>query len=322
MNTDPLPIVRHTDALAELAAGIRAEHTAALSAVKKGVEHAKAAGELLNRAKAMCGHGQWLPWLATNCPDLGVRQAQKYMRLAARWHELPPSANANSGAHLPINDALAILSASEPSTLPTGGEGIEELEAKAAAVEEANRLLKQVQTDGLDGLSPDAIQQVYKAAEEMIAAATAIRVDSLTAIGEILNLQAGKKSPATIVPPAGQSESMESLPELPAAAEEILATGRGCVGCLPGEIGNETLSIAVEIVPAANRPGFVYISVVIGDEQTATRKPVDYNYAAYMLEHFGASLPIQKLLAWVESGEATATNPWLEPAWAAEPAWK
>jgi hypothetical protein len=55
----------------------------------------------------MCEHGQWLPWLKENCPDISARQAQKYMRLSREWSNSP---NANQGAHLSINDALALLS--------------------------------------------------------------------------------------------------------------------------------------------------------------------------------------------------------------------
>lgn len=60
-------------ALAELAAAINAEHQAAERTARKAIEHAKAAGDKLLLAKAQVAHGQWLPWLSTNCPALAVR---------------------------------------------------------------------------------------------------------------------------------------------------------------------------------------------------------------------------------------------------------
>ena len=47
---------------ADLAARIRAEHEAVIIFMKKGLERAIRAGELLLEAKAQIGkHGQWLP---------------------------------------------------------------------------------------------------------------------------------------------------------------------------------------------------------------------------------------------------------------------
>lgn len=110
MNTDTTSIVRPASNLAALASQINAEHTAAAAAFVTGIDRARACGELLLHAKRLCAHGQWLPWLERNCPGVGNRQAQKYMRLARNWEKLK-LANANSGAHLPINAALAELAA-------------------------------------------------------------------------------------------------------------------------------------------------------------------------------------------------------------------
>jgi hypothetical protein len=46
-----------------------------------------AAGELLIEAKALVGHGQWLPWLREHC-DMPERTAQLYMRLANNKDDL------------------------------------------------------------------------------------------------------------------------------------------------------------------------------------------------------------------------------------------
>jgi hypothetical protein len=57
-----------SNSLADLAARIRAEHEAVIIFMKKGLERAIRAGELLLEAKAQIGkHGQWLPWLREHC---------------------------------------------------------------------------------------------------------------------------------------------------------------------------------------------------------------------------------------------------------------
>src|SRR5215831_1048294 len=70
-----------SNSLADLAARIRAEHEKVVLALKRGVERAIAAGDLLIEAKALLKHGQWLPWLRD---DVGIpaRTATRYMELA------------------------------------------------------------------------------------------------------------------------------------------------------------------------------------------------------------------------------------------------
>src|SRR5437016_6783694 len=70
-----------SNSLVDLAARIRAEHEATALSLKRGVEHAIAAGELLLEAKAQVPHGKWLPWLAEHCA-MSERAAQLYMRVA------------------------------------------------------------------------------------------------------------------------------------------------------------------------------------------------------------------------------------------------
>lgn len=88
--------VRPAEDLASLAAKINSEHAAGEEATRAGLEHYRAAGEALLKAKKQCGHGKWLAWLAKNvkCSD---RQARRYMALAKlepgsdleeKWREL------------------------------------------------------------------------------------------------------------------------------------------------------------------------------------------------------------------------------------------
>jgi len=109
-----LPVGLVLDDLGELAAHIQREHEACSASVKRGVEHAKACGYLLNQAKAKLGHGNWLAWLKLECPDINKRTAQSYMRLAA--HRPVIEAKCETVAHLTINAALDLIPAKERNT--------------------------------------------------------------------------------------------------------------------------------------------------------------------------------------------------------------
>jgi hypothetical protein len=67
--------------LTDLAYRIKAEHEAAASALDRGAQHARNAGDLLIEAKAQLEHGQWLPWLVEHC-EIPEKTAQRYMRMA------------------------------------------------------------------------------------------------------------------------------------------------------------------------------------------------------------------------------------------------
>ena len=73
--------------LANLAQRINTEHEAARAAMRKGLEHALNAGEMLIEAKAAVPHGEWLPWLETNC-SVSERTAQLYMKVARERERL------------------------------------------------------------------------------------------------------------------------------------------------------------------------------------------------------------------------------------------
>ena len=78
--------------------------------MRRGLEHALRAGELLIEAKAGLAHGQWLPWLKENCSDVSERSAQNCMRMAREVAKLEPS-NAKRVADLSFRDALQEVAA-------------------------------------------------------------------------------------------------------------------------------------------------------------------------------------------------------------------
>lgn len=64
-----------------LAAEIRRAHADVQEAAKTAAERATDAGKALIEAKALCAHGEWLPWLRDNCA-LAERTAQLYMKVS------------------------------------------------------------------------------------------------------------------------------------------------------------------------------------------------------------------------------------------------
>jgi len=65
--------------LSDLATTIKTEVELAES---KGLEHYRTAGQALCEAKKQLGHGNWLPWLKKNCPEINERRARRYIALA------------------------------------------------------------------------------------------------------------------------------------------------------------------------------------------------------------------------------------------------
>jgi Protein of unknown function (DUF3102) len=86
-----------------MAIGIKSHRESAERCFSHGVEHAIGAGELLIEAKKKIKHGEWLPWLETNC-ELARRTAQAYMQLARL-----PAEKRKAIAHLPVEEALVAI---------------------------------------------------------------------------------------------------------------------------------------------------------------------------------------------------------------------
>ena len=107
-----------SNSLADLAARIKAEHEATAIAMRRGVEHAMAAGDLLLEAKAQLKHGAWLPWLAAHC-HIPERTARLYMRLALTGRKLHHQIG--NVADLTVRGAVALL-ASPRRNIPDGAD--------------------------------------------------------------------------------------------------------------------------------------------------------------------------------------------------------
>lgn len=99
--------------LREMATTIRQEHEAAAEAVRRGLGHAIAAGQLLNEAKILLRHGEWLPWLRDHCA-LSDRTARLYMSLAKN-RELIEGQIGNV-ADLSVRGAAALIASRKQSS--------------------------------------------------------------------------------------------------------------------------------------------------------------------------------------------------------------
>jgi hypothetical protein len=100
-----------TRSLPEMATQINEAHEKCVQSVSMALEHARQAGELLQQAKDVLAHGQWLPWLKANCP-FSERVAQNYMRVAREWPTIQ-QAKTNRGADLTYRQAIHLLTHSE-----------------------------------------------------------------------------------------------------------------------------------------------------------------------------------------------------------------
>ena len=97
--------------LDSLAKRIGESYETALDRAEQAVERAARCGQLLTEAKALVGHGEWLPWLAANVPEIAPRTAQKWMQLGAA--DLTTIEYTNG-----IDRALAAI-ATPPANTPT-----------------------------------------------------------------------------------------------------------------------------------------------------------------------------------------------------------
>jgi hypothetical protein len=96
-----------------LAGEIRKAHTSAREHQRKTLEQAIRAGELLNEAKWLVGHGKWSTWLKEHC-DMSDRTARLYMRFARNKHAL--ETEIGNVADLGIRGAIESLAG--PERLP------------------------------------------------------------------------------------------------------------------------------------------------------------------------------------------------------------
>jgi hypothetical protein len=126
--------------LPTLASETRKAHASAGDYQRRSLEQAMRAGEMLLEAKALVGHGKWLPWLREHC-EMSERTAQLYMRFARKRDVV--EAEKRNVADLGIRGAIEAL------TLPAISEmdRVRAMRGEVAEIEdEMERLAHAVET--------------------------------------------------------------------------------------------------------------------------------------------------------------------------------
>jgi hypothetical protein len=127
-----------SNSLADLAARIRFEHDGAGAAMRRSVQHAMTAGELLLEARAQLQHGQWLPWLKGNCA-ISDRTARLYMTLARGRSAI--ETEIGNVASLGLRDAVTLVAKANARS-----EAFALLESAGAELAKAERVKTLVST--------------------------------------------------------------------------------------------------------------------------------------------------------------------------------
>lgn len=136
MAVSSVPVSCEQDHLpAEIAERINAEHQACEQAARSALEHARAAGGLLQEAKEMLPHGRWEPWIEESCA-FSARTARMYMQVA---RHLPELEERQRVAVLSLREAVKLLSA--PRSEEEGGESQGVAQRDVVNVNEIERLL-------------------------------------------------------------------------------------------------------------------------------------------------------------------------------------
>jgi hypothetical protein len=105
------------DTLPDIALQINALHAEATRAHESMAEYAMQCGELLIKAKAQAGHGNWGCWLAENCPEISQDTAGVYMRLYRNRDKL----NSERARNMSIRDAVATIAGERPRVASNTG---------------------------------------------------------------------------------------------------------------------------------------------------------------------------------------------------------
>ena len=100
--------------LAGLAERINLAHEGAMRSARTAIEHAIECGELLTEAKALVGHGNWLPWLQANT-IVSERTAQRWMRFAENAETLLAKSDTDGGFTFADADRLLAAPKAKPA---------------------------------------------------------------------------------------------------------------------------------------------------------------------------------------------------------------
>jgi hypothetical protein len=104
--------------LDQLASTIKTEHEAVVQAIRKSLDHARKAGELLSQAKKALKDTeyQWGKWVEKKC-GIKERTANNYLRIFEGWAEIEAKLKDQGGelTHLTVRAALNLLKSTTPT---------------------------------------------------------------------------------------------------------------------------------------------------------------------------------------------------------------
>jgi hypothetical protein len=108
-----------TGDLKKLAVEINRVYAKIADCGRTALEYAAEIGEMLNRAKSLHGkHGEWLAWLARECPGIAETTARLYMRIDRNRDKLAAAKSATV-ADLTLRGAAKLLSRQPEPATPT-----------------------------------------------------------------------------------------------------------------------------------------------------------------------------------------------------------
>jgi len=158
--------------LAELATRINTEHAAIVKAHQDTiaanygvVERAIALGQILHQAKDKVGHGGWLNWLKSNCPEVSERTAQRYMNLANKGAMLREKMKSATMADLTLNRAFELVD-DKPQTANDKGSG-NPSDAYDSAEGKLIKRLKALPPEDADAAANETIKQLRETVATM-----------------------------------------------------------------------------------------------------------------------------------------------------------
>lgn len=159
-----LPTAPTSSTLDALADKIKGHLKAIDEAMRSSIMRAVELGELLSRAKAEIGHGDWGRWLELNC-SLNERTAQRYMKLAGerkRIEEIARNKSVNV-SDLTISQAQRLLmqTSQDKSSDENPFDVYEGLRTKLI------KKLKALPPDDAEAVSNETIKKLRDAVSEM-----------------------------------------------------------------------------------------------------------------------------------------------------------
>jgi hypothetical protein len=145
-------VTQDTRSLAKLAAEINRLHQLIVDGHKTAFEHATEIGQMLINAKKVVGkHGQWLKWLADQCPEIPETTSRLYMRIADKGPALEEAAKANGQrvADLTVRGAAKLLANPRDPNKPRRPKSAESSSAGSGSSPDLKDLLTNVGADEL-----------------------------------------------------------------------------------------------------------------------------------------------------------------------------